>query len=827
MSKYNPSKIEKKWQQYWEDKKLYQAEDFGHDKKNFLLLVEFPYPSGDLHTGHWFAFSVPDIYGRYLRMNGFNVMYPIGFDAFGLPAENAAIKHNIHPRDWTKKNITKMSKQLRSMGAGFDWSREVSTIDPEYYRWTQWIFIQLYKDGLAYRAETLVNWCPQDKTVLANEQVIDNKCDRCGSVVEQRNLSQWMFKITSFADRLIDDLQDLDWPESTKLAQINWIGRSEGAKIKFPVSIRQLADQFPEPETRNQKLETSVEVFTTRPDTLFGATFLVVSPELAQKWMGMGWEASQEVKDYISQSLKKTDLQRQEETKDKTGVSAGFNAINPMTEKEIPIWIADYVLGHYGTGAIMAVPAHDQRDYDFAKKYGLPIKEVVLNEEKFIGVANEKEGVLISSGQYDGMTSEEARKKITQFLKEKGLGELHKNYRLHDWVLSRQRYWGVPIPMINCSDCGYQPVPETELPVKLPPLKDFMPADDGRSPLAKAGKWLKVKCPKCGKNAERETDTMDTFVDSSWYYMLYTDPKNEKEFASQEKMAKWLPVPLYFGGAEHNTMHLLYSRFITKALRSQNLIDFSEPFFGRRNHGFIMDSTTGQKMSKSKGQAVDPDEQVAKYGADTMRMYFAFMGPYDQNYAWNFDSVLGVRRFLDRVWNLLQPVLSIKGHVLSEDNTKELDIFLNKSVKKIGEDIKAHKFNTGVSELMKLVNKFEEFRNQGYLIPNTKYVILLKLLSPYAPHIAEELWIEVLGNKTSIHLEKWPEINEELLLKESVTLVVQVNSRVRDTMSIKRGLSEDEVKKMVLANEKVKKEIEGKEIKKFVYIQDKLTNIVV
>ncbi|MDP4001852.1 MAG: leucine--tRNA ligase [bacterium] len=818
MSKYNPSKIEKKWQRYWEKEKLYEASDFGHDKKNFLLLVEFPYPSGDLHTGHWFAFSVPDIYGRYLRMNGFNVMYPIGFDAFGLPAENAAIKHNIHPRDWTKKNITKMSKQLRSMGAGFDWSREVSTIDPKYYRWTQWIFIQLYKAGLAYRAETLVNWCPNDKTVLANEQVIDNKCDRCGSVVEQRNLSQWMFKITSFADRLIDDLQDLDWPESTKSAQINWIGRSEGAKIKFKI------------QNSNIKINEveSIEVFTTRPDTLFGATFLVVSPELAKKWMGMGWESSQEVKDYISQSLKKTDLQRQEETKDKTGVSAGFNAINPMTEKEIPIWIADYVLGHYGTGAIMAVPAHDQRDYDFAKKYDLPIKEVVLNEEKFIGVANEKEGVLISSGQYDGMTSEEARKKITQVLKEKGLGELHKNYRLHDWVLSRQRYWGVPIPMINCSDCGYQPVSETELPVKLPPLKDFMPADDlpaGRqvaSPLLKAGKWLKVKCPKCGQPAERETDTMDTFVDSSWYYMRYTDPKNDKEFASQEKMAKWLPLPLYFGGSEHNTMHLLYSRFITKALRSQNLIDFSEPFLGRRNHGFIF-GPDGQKMSKSKGNVVDPDEQVAKFGADTMRMYFAFMGPYDQNYAWNFDSVLGVRRFLDRVWNFVQ---NYNDKKLEIADNKQILISLNRAVKEIAEQIKLHKFNTGVSNLMKLLNSLEEVSG-GQKLSKDQYEILLKLIAPYAPHLTEELWMEVLGNETSIHLEKWPEFNEALLLEESVTLVIQVNSRVRDTMSIKRGLSEDEVKKMVLANEKVKKEIEGKEIKKFVYIQDKLTNIVV
>ena len=487
--KYNPQKIEKKWQKYWDKEKLHQAENFSGGKNNFMLLTEFPYPSGDLHTGHWYAFAVPDIYGRYLRMNGFNVMYPIGFDAFGLPAENAAIKNNIHPRDWTEKNIKTMSKQLRSMGAGFDWSREVSTIDPEYYRWTQWIFLKLYEAGLAYRAETLVNWCPNDKTVLANEQVIDGKCDRCGSVVEQRNLSQWMFKITSFADRLIDDLQDLDWPESTKLAQINWIGRSEGAIIKFK----------------------DIKVFTTRPDTIFGATYLVIAPEHALVQNNeLGITNYEEVAEYIEQAKRKTELQRQED-KEKTGVELkGVMAINPMTEKEIPVWIADYVLGHYGTGAIMAVPAHDERDYEFAKKFNLPVKEVVLNEEKFIGQANEKEGVLINSNQYDGMSSEEARKKITHALKEKGMGELHKNYRLHDWVLSRQRYWGVPIPMIKCADCGYQPVPESELPVKLPPLKDFMPADDGRSPLAKAGKWLKVKCPKCGQPAERETDTMDT-----------------------------------------------------------------------------------------------------------------------------------------------------------------------------------------------------------------------------------------------------------------------------------------------------------------------------
>ena len=849
--KYNPSKIESKWQRYWDKEKMYETKDSGTGNlpagrhgSNFMLLTEFPYPSGDLHTGHWYAFAVPDIYGRYLRMNGFNVMYPIGFDAFGLPAENAAIKHGVHPRDWTKKNITTMSKQLRSMGAGFDWSREVQTIDPKYYKWTQWIFLKLFHAGLAYRAETLVNWCPKDKTVLANEQVIDGKCDRCGSVVEQRNLSQWLFKITSFADRLIDDLQDLDWPESTKLAQKNWIGRSEGTLIKFTVDSSQFTENAQKLKTVNRKLETSfVEVFTTRPDTLFGATFLVIAPELAQKWIEncrkdlpkgekLKIENWSEVQQYIDQTNKKTELQRQED-KDKTGIELkGLRVINPMTEKEIPIWIADYVLGHYGTGAIMAVPAHDQRDYDFAKKFNLPIKEVILNEEEFIGKANEKDGVLISSGDYDGMPTVEAGKKITEFLKAKGLGEVQKNYRLHDWVLSRQRYWGVPIPMIHCNDCGYVPVSESELPVELPSLKDFMPADlpAGRqvspSPLAKATKWLNVSCPKCGKPAERETDTMDTFVDSSWYFLRYTDPKNETAFASREKMAHWLPLPLYFGGAEHNTMHLLYSRFITKALRSQDLIDFSEPFLGRRNHGFIMDATTGQKMSKSKGQAIDPDEEVKKYGADAVRMYFAFLGPYDQNYNWNSEGLLGVRRFLDRVWGLYQ-VSRSKYQVLPTEKEKEIILLAHKTIKKIGDDIKAHKFNTGVSELMKLVNSLDKIESQEYQIPDTIYKILALLLAPFAPHMSEELWMEVLGNTTSVHLEKWPEYSEELLMEESVTVVIQVNGKHRDTLTVKRGLSEVEVKELVLAREKVQKALAGAEIKKFIYVQDKLTNIVI
>jgi len=813
MSKYNPSKIEKKWQKYWEDEKLYQASDSGSGKKNFMLLVEFPYPSGDLHIGHWYAFSVPDIYGRYLRMSGFNVMYPIGFDAFGLPAENAAIKNNIHPRDWTEKNIKNMSKQLRSMGAAFDWTREVSTIDPEYYKWTQWIFLQLYKAGLAYRAETLVNWCPKDMTVLANEQVIDGKCDRCGTVVEQRHLAQWMFKITSFADRLIEDMKDLDWPDSTKLAQKNWIGKSEGININYDVD-----------GTGKQ-----ITVYTTRPDTNFGATFIVVAPDSQfVKENKNLFSNPEEVEKYLAESRKKSDLERIAEGRKKTGVFTGLYAVNNLTEKKMPIYVSDFVLASVGTGAVVGVPGHDVRDFEFAQEKRLEVIRVVVGKDgddspiTKTEQVQEEEGTMVNSQFINGLNIHEATEKIKDYIEEKGWGKRAVNYRLHDWVLSRQRYWGVPIPMVHCTDCGYQPVPEKELPIELPPLKDFMPADDGRSPLAKAGKWLDAKCPNCGKPAERETDTMDTFVDSSWYFMRYTDPQNDKEFASKENMAKWLPVPLYFGGAEHNTMHLLYSRFITKALNSQNLVEFSEPFLGRRNHGVILGSDN-QKMSKSKGNVVDPDEQVEKFGADTVRMYFAFMGPYDQNYSWNFESVMGVRRFLDRVWNFVGRYSDKK---LEISNNSKINIALNRAAKEMAEQIKLHKFNTGVSHLMKLLNTLEEASN-GQKLTKGDYEALLKLIAPFAPHITEELWQEVLENKTSVHQEKWPEFDEALLLEESVTLVIQVNGKFRDSIKVKRGLSEEEVKKIAMANGKVQKAINNKEVKKFVYIQDKLTNIVV
>lgn len=768
MKKYNPQKIEKKWQKYWEAKGFYNTKD---GDNNYMLLTEFPYTSGNLHMGHWYAYCPPDILGRYLRMNGYNVLYPIGFDAFGLPAENAAIQRNISPNDWTEDNIKNMTKQLKSTGAAFDWSREVKTNDSKYYKWTQWIFLKLYEKGLAYRAKTLVNWCPKDKTVLANEQVIGGRCFRDGELVIQKEIEQWMFKITDYADRLIDDLEGLDWPEVTKLAQKNWVGRSEGALIRFGIN-------------RNKYLE----VFTTRPDTIRGVTYMVVAPEHGViddlKEEIQNWE---EVQKYIEKAKNKTELQRQE-MKEKTGVELkGTRAANPFTGEKIPVWVADYVLGHYGTGAIMAVPAHDERDREFAEKFNLPISDAPLEDSK----------------------------KVIKILQEKGLVEPKTNYRLHDWVLSRQRYWGVPIPMINCGKCGYQPVTEKDLPIELPKLKDFKPSEDGRSPLAKAEKWVKTKCPKCDGEAERETDTMDTFVDSSWYFIRYTDPKNEKEFANLEKIKAWLPTPLYIGGADHNTMHLLYSRFLTKVLNDLGYLSFSEPFLRRINRGWVL-GPNHQKMSKSKGNVVDPDVEVAKYGADAVRMYLAFMGPFEQGGSWDLKGINGVYRFLNKVWNFVKKIEEPKV----ED--QEAEKIINKSIKEIGDDIKGLKFNTGVSGLMKLLNAIE---NKWLTIK--QYETFLKLLAPFAPHLAEEIWMEVLGHKKSIHLEKWPEYDEKYLQEETVDLVVQVNGKTREVLKITRDLAEEKVKEVALASEKIKRHLEGKEVKKVIFIQNRLINLIV
>jgi leucyl-tRNA synthetase len=746
---YNPSKIEQKWQKHWAAKKLYRTKDTAAGRENKMILVEFPYPSGNLHMGHWYAFALPDMYARYQRMLGYNVMYPMGFDAFGLPAENAAIKHDIHPEQWTRQNIATMTAQMESMGTMFDWSRVVSTIDPEYYRWTQWMFLQMYEKGLAYRAKTTVNWCPTDKTVLANEQVVDGCCERCGTAVEQKELEQWMMQITAYADRLIDDMKGLDWPRTTQIAQQNWIGRSEGARIRFG----------------------DIEVFTTRPDTIYGVTFLVVSPEMAQQW-----DLSDTARAYVREALAKRDLDRQE-AKEKTGVDSGKRVVHPLTGKELPVWIADYVLGSYGTGAIMAVPAHDERDADFAKAYGLHMGDGMLTNEK--------------------------------------IGKPTTTYRLRDWVLSRQRYWGVPIPIIHCPTCGYVAVPDEDLPVELPPLKDFKPADDGRSPLAKAAKWLNVPCPQCDGPAERETDTMDTFVDSSWYYLRYADPKNKRKFADKAKMAKWLPVPIYIGGAEHNTMHLLYSRFFTKVLHDLGYIDFDEPFTARRNHGIIL-GPDGQKMSKSKGNVVDPDAEVAQYGADTVRMYLAFMAPYEQGGPWDPKGINGVHRFLKRVWNLYQrPAIS---HEPSVDAERSLHL----ATKKIGEDLDSLSLNTCISELMKLLNVVEKTD-----MTDIQRGHFLLLLAPFAPHLAEELWMTALKKKISIHRQSWPAYDEALLKSDSIELPVQVNGKVRGTIVVAPDTRQDDAVFMAQADPGVARHTEGRTVAKVIYIPGKMLNIVV
>ncbi len=803
MAKYNPEKIEKKWQRYWKTKKFYNTKE---GKNNYMLLTEFPYTSGNLHMGHWYAYAPPDMLARYLRMNGHNVLYPIGFDAFGLPAENAAIQRDVTPNSWTEDNIKYMSRQLRSIGTVFDWSREVETNDPEYYKWTQWIFLKMYEKGLAYRAKTFVNWCPKDKTVLANEQVVNGCCDRCGTQVEQRELPQWMFKITDYADRLIDDMENLDWPETTKIAQRNWIGRSEGALIKFLV-----------PNSKEY-----IDVFTTRTDTLFGATYLVLAPEHPMVLKLTKDENLPAVNKYLEEVRKKTEMERLHTDKSKTGVPTGGYVVNPINNEKVPVWVADYVIGWYGTGAVMAVPAHDERDWEFAKKFNLPVKMVVcphypaptcpVLEHAFTGDAH-----LVDSGEFTGMKSAEARKKIVEKLKEKGLAEFKKTYRLHDWILSRQRYWGVPIPMIHCQSCGYVPVPEKELPVELPELEDFKPSDDGRSPLAKAQEWLKVKCPKCDRDAERETDTMDTFVDSSWYFIRYTDPKNKKGFASKEKMSKWLPVPLYIGGSDHNTMHLLYSRFFTKVLFDLGHVSFDEPFSRRINRGWVL-GPNHQKMSKSKGNVVDPDNEVKKYGTDTVRMYLAFMGSFEQGGSWDLKGIHGVFRFLTRVWNFADNNLSNKSY------DQGMAKIINRAIKEVGDDIKELKFNTGVSGLMKTLNAMEDAGGGG--VSKNMFENFLRILAPFAPHITEELWQSVLKNKKSIHLEKWPKYDEALSIDELIELVIQINGVKRDVLTITKGLSEEEVKNIVLSNEKIKKHLAGKEIKKFIYIKDRLANVV-
>ncbi len=1162
---YNHQKIEKHWQKKWEMSRIYKTPDKKKGAENFYSLIEFPYPSGNLHTGHWYAFSVPDIFTRKKRMEGKNILFPIGFDAFGLPAENAAIKNKLNPRKWTYGNIDYMRKQLRSMGASFDWTREVITCDPEYYKWTQWIFLQFFKKGLAYQSTTPVNWCPKDKTVLAHEQVVGGKCERCGAEVEQKQMKQWMLRITDYAERLLSGLEKLKWPEEIKEAQRNWIGKSKGAEINFEIKggiakkyvllhgyigspeknfFPRLKNELKKrgaevyvpklPDTNDPKVYEQVEtvlksvqfdkdtvllghslgsvvalkileklkqpvkktiiiagfaenkflvdafakhafdwkfdikkikenageihilrdltddvvpvfqaenlkqmfggviydytaekphfsgniepkilkhcadlieVFTTRPDTIFGATYLVLAPEhpiishlqLACRTGRFSISNFKEVKEYINKAKKKTQLQRQQEAKEKTGVELkGIKAINPANGEEIPIWIADYVLAGYGTGAIMAVPAHDERDFAFATKFNLPIKHVIIpavvdhinpprsdkpskvrrnvhaivfdpKEKKYLILSNKKfgwntvviggvedgenlkeaalrevkeetgyvdlkfvrelggavratyfakhkdenriaiasalyfelesnekvpvsrkgendgnkimwvdesyfvpgkmvnselpywlerlktgkntaytrEGILFNSEKFNGLDSEKAKKEITEFVG----GEIKIQYKLRDWVVSRQRYWGVPIPVLHCEKCGVLPVPEKDLPVKLPEIKDFLPTGEGKSPLAKAKKWLAVKCPKCRGTAERETDTLDTFVDSSWYFIRYCDPKNNKSFADSKKMEKWLPINIYSGGAEHTTMHLLYSRFWYKAMFDLGLVPKNlgnEPYKERKNRGLIL-GPDGQKMSKSRGNVIDPDEYVNKFGADTVRMYLAFIGPYNEvgSYPWDPHGILGIRRFLDRVFKSTQKLtkaqvlqdLAQRGgvsrailqqenmRVLAKSGAEAMTRILNKTIKQVSENIEEFKFNTAISALMILLNEMEKLKIDWKLqIENWK--LFLKLLSPFAPHLTEELWHK-LGNKKSIHSEEWPKYDPELIIEDTYELVVQINGKIRDKFKVLAEISQKEAEELTLAREKVKIALENKKPRKVIFVPNRLINIVV
>jgi len=805
MEKYNPQKIERKWQKYWRKSGIFEAKNKSK-KAKFYCLDMFPYPSAQgLHVGHFRGYTFSDVVSKKKMMEGFNCLHPMGWDAFGLPAENFAIKTGIHPAVSTKKAIKNIKKQLISAGFGYDWQREICTYQPDYYKWTQWMFLRLYKDGLAYKKEAPVNFCPSCKTVLAREQVVNGKCERCGSSVEKKYLEQWFLKITDYAERLLIDLDGIDWPEKIKIMQKNWIGKSEGSLIKFSTS-----NQF------------SIDVFTTRADTLFGCTYVVIAPEhhLIEN-LKSEIENWSEVKKYIEMAKKKTEIERLSADKEKTGTELkGVKAINPVNNQEIPIFVADYVLLEYGTGAIMAVPAHDQRDFIFAKKQDLPIIEVIrprIGDSPYPGRAFEEDGILKNSGIFSGLDSAKAREEITKYLEKRNLGKRAVFYKLRDWLISRQRYWGAPIPIIYCPKCGKVPVPEKDLPVLLPKIKDYLPTGEGKSPLAKVKNFVKVACPDCGAAAERETDTLDTFVCSSWYFLRYVDPGNEKEFAKKEKIKNWLPVDFYVGGAEHAVMHLLYSRFFVKALFDQKLIDFDEPFLKLFNQGIVY--RQGVKMSKSKGNVVTPDYIFTKFGADTMRLYELFMGPAEQATEWSDKGVVGCFRFLQKAWRIFEK-LQIPNPK-SQIQNSELERLIQKTIKKITEDIENFRFNTAISALMILANELEKQEK----ISLTNYSLFLVLLSPMAPHIAEEIW-QRLGHKKSIFFEKWPKYDKKLIREEIITLIVQVNGKVRDKMEIDASVSEAEAKKLTLERGKVKKWIEGKEIKKIIFVPGKLINIV-
>lgn len=800
--KYNHKAVEEKWQKIWEDKGVFHASD-DTEKEKFYALIEFPYPSGQgLHVGHPRPYTALDTVARKRRLEGYNVLYPIGWDAFGLPTENYAIKNHIHPEIVTKKNIARFKKQIQSLGISFDWSREINTTDPEYYKWTQWIFIQLYKHGLAYKKEMNVNWCTSCKCVLANEEVVNGVCERCGSEVVHKVKSQWMLKITEYADRLINDLDLVNYPDRVKAQQKNWIGRSKGAEVDFTTTTGD-----------------TLTIYTTRADTLYGATYMVISPEhpMIEKWADK-ISNMDEIKKYQEAAARKSDFERTEVAKEKTGVRIdGVNAINPVNNKEIPIFISDYVLVSYGTGAIMAVPAHDTRDWEFAKKFDLPIIEVVkggnVQEEAYTDCAK---GIMVNSGMLDGLTVDEAKKKIIDWLTSEGKGHSKVNYKLRDWVFSRQRYWGEPIPMVYCEKCGYVPIDEKDLPLRLPMVESYEPTDNGESPLAKMTDWINTTCPCCGGKAKRETDTMPQWAGSSWYYLRYMDPHNKNAIASKEALNYWSPVDWYNGGMEHTTLHLLYSRFWHKFLYDIGVVPTPEPYAKRTSHGMIL-GENGEKMSKSRGNVVNPDEIVNEYGADTMRLYEMFIGDFEKAAPWSKASIRGCRRFVERYWNL-QSVL-IDGDKIRP----ELEGAFNKAIKKVGEDIENIKFNTAIATLMALINDISNVKS----INKEELRIFSILLNPFAPHVTEEVYEACkLGNGILAEAE-WPEYDESKCVDESVEIVVQVNGKIKAKLNIPVNADKDAVLDLAKNDENVKKAIDGMKIIKEIVVPKKLVNLVV
>jgi leucyl-tRNA synthetase len=846
MQRYNPKTIEPKWQKTWEETNIYQADDASAKPKKYILEY-FPYPSGAaMHVGHVRNYAIGDAISRFARMRGYNVLHPMGWDAFGLPAENYAIKTGISPRQAIDQNTGRFKQQLTQMGFGYDWSREIDSTDPSYYRWTQWFFLLLYKKGLAYRQESLQWWCPVDKTVLANEQVEAGHCWRCGSEVEKKALKQWFFKITAYADRLEKDLDDVNWTDSIKSMQRNWIGRSKGAEVEFTI----------------EGSDKKVAVFTTRPDTLFGATFLVLAPEHPMVQEIATPQQRQQVENYQQKTRNKSDIERQETNREKTGVFTGAYAVNPMNGQKMPVWIADYVLSGYGTGAIMAVPAHDERDNDFARKFDLPITQVVkplgVQVPNIIGESTEQEatriaekaavrneqiksgdsvyaleGTLVNSGKYDGIPSAQAREQIVADLAASGQGKERVNYKMRDWLISRQRYWGAPIPIMYCEKCGEVPVPENQLPVELPKMDSFEPGSDGRSPLARDPSFVHTMCPNCGGKAERETDTMDGFACSSWYFLRYADPHNPQAPFDPEKAKYWLPVDDYIGGAEHAVMHLLYARFWTKVMFDEGLITFQEPFTTLRNHGMIL-APDGQKMSKSKGNTIQPDELIDQgYGADSIRIMELFIGPWNQSANWSVEGMGGSFRFLQRVWAITQEVAETADLSAQTDKADGTGLkrAMHRAIKKVSADLENLNFNTAIAALMETVNELYKLKLQ---IPYAQAPAAWKwtaetfaqLLAPFAPHIAEELW-QQLGHSESIHTSTWPEHDEAFLTESTMAIVVQINGKVRAQINVAADAAKDQIIETAQNNEKIITALDGRDVKKIIYVPGKLVSLVV